>query len=75
MNMKDLKVGMRVYLRDDLQVDYYGNFLWSEQAGMLKGQWVTISSIHPRYNYFTIDGCHNELPYDVEMIDWVKTKE
>lgn len=72
MNIKDLKVGDKVYIREDLkQGKRYGDHLYFNNMGKGIQQ---IQSINIRTGNFNIFARGNYF-YSPEMIDWEKTEE
>lgn len=71
MNMNELKVGMRVYLRDDLQEGVsYGHDIWSRY--MHRGMWIQVVEIFDDgFSFYIKNG--GVWGYTPEMIDWDKT--
>lgn len=77
MRFEDLKVGDKVYIREDLKVgNYYGGCVYEEEK---KSGRVTIRNIKnfpfsvPLSKYFTVEETSGEFMYTSEMIDWEKT--
>lgn len=67
---RELKPGMRVFLRSDLKHnELYGSVLWEDD--MIKGEWVDVGVICPN-NTFKIrdENYYFNYHYSPEMIDW-----
>lgn len=73
MKFEDLKVGMKVYIREDLvEGEYYSDYLFAD--GMLKGIGVVSCLFNGKYlEHVTLKG--NNYNYSYGMIDWEKTAE
>lgn len=72
MNIKDLKVGDKVFIREDLiHLQEYGNDVYRKSKG--SGE-KTIDWFH-NDNKDTFVTEENNCYYTVEMIDWEKTRE
>ena len=74
MTFKDLRKGMKVFIRDDLKVcEEYGGCYFSDEMQVLTGQ-QTIEDFSKLNHNFRLkgDGCWWFAP---EMIDWEKTEK
>lgn len=70
MNIKDLKVGDMVFIREDLEEGrgYQGILYLSEMGSGA----MTVSGVYSDGFRFLVDG--NEWSYTSEMVDWEKTR-
>ena len=83
--LDDLKVGDKVYVREDLKIgNYYDGSVYTNQ---MKCGVVTVRSIErypfsilssgepTDYRYFTVEEVVGEFIYTGEMVDWAKTEK
>lgn len=83
--LDDLKVGDKVYVREDLKIgNYYDGSVYTNQ---MKCGVVTVRSIErypfsilssgepTDYRYFTVEEVAGEFIYTGEMVDWAKTEK
>ena len=58
VNIKNLSVGTKVKIRNDLEVDgWYGEDVFNKSMEKFKGEFVTIRKILPDKNKFEVEEC------------------
>ena len=75
MNVKDLKVGDKVYIRGDLMNGAtYGNFAY---INSMKSGVMIVNNVFDfgGFPVFTVDGRTRGFLYSYEMVDWGKTNK